>query len=155
MKEARERPDAPTERPGASQTDTGTHIRCFIHIHIQLLSSPAAQADCNYLCTLSLPSAPLKPANCRPLSTYSLYSFQPLILTGCGSYERTSLHAWQQKRGEVSDARMSRAHGGGCQINFRQIIKRLMFYINKTLYYYTQKMRANNILLSLTENTAT
>lgn len=87
----------------------------------------------------SLPSAPLKPANCRPLSTYSLYSFQSLILTGCGSYERTSLHAWQQKRGKVSDARTNRAHGGGCQINFRQIIKRLMFYINKMLFYYTQK----------------
>lgn len=44
-----------------------------------------------------------------------------------------------KKRGKVSDARKSRAHGGGCQINFRQIIKRLMFYINKTLFYYTQK----------------
>lgn len=100
---------------------------------LQLKQSAITSALC------SLPSAPLKPANCRPLSTYSLYSFQPLILTGCGSYERTSLHAWQQKRGKVSDARTSRAHGGRCQINFRQIIKRLMFYINKTLFYYTQK----------------
>jgi len=103
------------------------------HPLLQFKQSAITSALC------SLPSVPLKPANCGPLSTYSLYSFQPLILTGCGSYERTSLHAWQQKAWQVSDARTSRAHGGGCQINFRQIIKRLMFYINKTQFYYTQK----------------